>query len=271
MKSLLSLLNFKGSASRYDFLQFVLLFCFFSIGTVIVFVYDFFDPRADLIAKTFIYVLGLIFTLGLISMIFKRSHDIGISGFWGLTILLLIMAVSKEISSDNKIGVESLFFVLLFFLGIIPTKKKNNRFDENYIDPNPKLTRNISILKYICFFVFFAICLDALFNGELRGAANGSYDFIITLFAGLLVIATSCSIIKYFYLGIFFNLIDFGNTFRNRRFSDEKIYEQVLSEIETNNFRKGLMAKALANSKGDEKKARALYIKLRYQSIKDGQ
>ena len=56
---------------------------------------------------------------------------------------------------------------------------------------------------------------------------------------------------------------------KNKRFKDEKIYSQVLSEIESNDYRKGLLAKALSEAKGNEEKSRAIYIKLRYQSIKD--
>ena len=56
---------------------------------------------------------------------------------------------------------------------------------------------------------------------------------------------------------------------KSKRFKDEKIYSQVLSEIESNDYRKGLLAKALSEAKGNEEKSRAIYIKLRYQSIKD--
>jgi hypothetical protein len=56
---------------------------------------------------------------------------------------------------------------------------------------------------------------------------------------------------------------------KNKRFKDEKIYSQVLSEIESNDYRKGLLAKALSQASGNEEKSRAIYIKLRYQSIKD--
>ena len=56
---------------------------------------------------------------------------------------------------------------------------------------------------------------------------------------------------------------------KSKRLKDEKIYNQVLSEIESNDYRKGLLAKALSEAKGNEEKSRAIYIKLRYQSIKD--
>ena len=56
---------------------------------------------------------------------------------------------------------------------------------------------------------------------------------------------------------------------KSKRLKDEKIYFQVLSEIESNDYRKGLLAKALSEAKGNEEKSRAIYIKLRYQSIKD--
>ena len=56
---------------------------------------------------------------------------------------------------------------------------------------------------------------------------------------------------------------------KSKRLKDEKIYNQVLSEIESNDYRKGLLAKALSEANGNEEKSRAIYIKLRYQSIKD--
>ena len=56
---------------------------------------------------------------------------------------------------------------------------------------------------------------------------------------------------------------------KSKRLKDEKINNQVLSEIESNDYRKGLLAKALSEANGNEEKSRAIYIKLRYQSIKD--
>ena len=53
------------------------------------------------------------------------------------------------------------------------------------------------------------------------------------------------------------------------RLVDEKLYEQVHSELLNGQKRNGLWVKALANSDGIEEKANALYIKYRFQSIKD--
>ena len=53
------------------------------------------------------------------------------------------------------------------------------------------------------------------------------------------------------------------------RFVQEKTYGQVLEEIESNVRRKGLWAKALQKSRGNEHKAHTLYIEYRAQSIKD--
>lgn len=54
-----------------------------------------------------------------------------------------------------------------------------------------------------------------------------------------------------------------------RRLYEEKLYEQVVSELINGEKRSGLWAKALANSNGIEEKAKALYIQYRVQSIKD--
>ena len=53
------------------------------------------------------------------------------------------------------------------------------------------------------------------------------------------------------------------------RLQEEQLYEFILDEIETGSIRRGLMAKALANSGGNEQKAQADYIKLRLQSLID--
>ena len=53
------------------------------------------------------------------------------------------------------------------------------------------------------------------------------------------------------------------------RLVEEKIYEQVLMEIESGIRRDGLWAKALQESRGDTQEAQGYYIKFRVQSIKD--
>lgn len=50
---------------------------------------------------------------------------------------------------------------------------------------------------------------------------------------------------------------------------EESIYEAVYEEIETGMMRKGLWAKALANSDGNENQAKAAYIKLRATAMMD--
>jgi hypothetical protein len=53
------------------------------------------------------------------------------------------------------------------------------------------------------------------------------------------------------------------------RLQEEQLYEFILNEMEANIIRKGLMAKAIAQSEGDEGKSKAAYIKLRLQSLID--
>lgn len=53
------------------------------------------------------------------------------------------------------------------------------------------------------------------------------------------------------------------------RLKEEQLYEAVVDELQAGTRRNGLWAKALANSNGDESKAKALYIAYRVQSIKD--
>ncbi|NGX16153.1 ankyrin repeat domain-containing protein [Wenzhouxiangella sp. XN24] len=54
-----------------------------------------------------------------------------------------------------------------------------------------------------------------------------------------------------------------------RRLSEERLYEQVLLEIESGGRRDGLWAKALQNAKGHESEAQALYIQYRVQALRD--
>jgi len=50
---------------------------------------------------------------------------------------------------------------------------------------------------------------------------------------------------------------------------EEALYKQVLDEVESGVMRKGIYAKALADSSGDGGKAQSLYIKYRVQSLMD--
>lgn len=56
---------------------------------------------------------------------------------------------------------------------------------------------------------------------------------------------------------------------RQRRALEEQIYEVVATELRDGIRKDGLWLKALSRSKGDEKAADALYVKLRFQSILD--
>jgi hypothetical protein len=57
-------------------------------------------------------------------------------------------------------------------------------------------------------------------------------------------------------------------TIASRRI-EEKLYEIALDEVENNQIKKGLYAKALAKAEGDKVKADGIYLKLRVQSIMD--
>ena len=53
------------------------------------------------------------------------------------------------------------------------------------------------------------------------------------------------------------------------RLSDDELFEKAYDELQNNELIKGVWARALSNSDGNEKKAEALYLKLRVQQIKD--
>ena len=53
-----------------------------------------------------------------------------------------------------------------------------------------------------------------------------------------------------------------------QKLAEEKLYELAAEEITANNIRPGLWAKAIAESDGDEAKAKARYIKLCVETMK---
>ena len=55
----------------------------------------------------------------------------------------------------------------------------------------------------------------------------------------------------------------------SERLAEDRIYEEVLTEIELNNFDAVAKARALEEAEGHEQKARALYIKHRVRRIND--
>jgi len=54
-----------------------------------------------------------------------------------------------------------------------------------------------------------------------------------------------------------------------RQISDEYYYEMAAKEVQQNQIRPGLWAKAWSDVGGDETKAKALYLKLRVATMKD--
>jgi septal ring factor EnvC (AmiA/AmiB activator) len=58
-------------------------------------------------------------------------------------------------------------------------------------------------------------------------------------------------------------------TLSESRLEEELLYKHVLEEMDAGIIRDGLFAKALANSSGDENKARSLYMKYRVRSVQD--
>ena len=53
------------------------------------------------------------------------------------------------------------------------------------------------------------------------------------------------------------------------RLNEEVLYEMAYMELSNGEARPGLYAKALAEAEGDEKKAKAIYLSLRVQSMQD--
>ena len=68
-------------------------------------------------------------------------------------------------------------------------------------------------------------------------------------------------------MGLFNKSKDDSNAFIRK--GEEAYYHQALTELESGKVNKGVYAKALADSSGDEAKAQSLYLKYRVQSIAD--
>ncbi|PCJ34861.1 MAG: hypothetical protein COA93_03895, partial [Alphaproteobacteria bacterium] len=56
---------------------------------------------------------------------------------------------------------------------------------------------------------------------------------------------------------------------RSQRLNEEKLYAQVATEMDSDDIRAGLWAKATVDAEGEEGKTKALYIKYRLQAIQD--
>ena len=52
--------------------------------------------------------------------------------------------------------------------------------------------------------------------------------------------------------------------------NEEEIYELISEEIESSSRKKGIWTKAFSEAEGDENKTKALYIKYRFDQIKEG-
>ena len=57
----------------------------------------------------------------------------------------------------------------------------------------------------------------------------------------------------------------------SERLTENELFEQAYNEVENDELNTGLWARALSDSDGEEKKAKALYLKLRVQHLKDEQ
>ena len=53
------------------------------------------------------------------------------------------------------------------------------------------------------------------------------------------------------------------------RLVEERLYEMVMDELESGNIRKGIWAKAVAKSNGNDSQAKSKYLELRVESLKD--
>lgn len=56
---------------------------------------------------------------------------------------------------------------------------------------------------------------------------------------------------------------------KDSQFNENEIYEQISNELDAGTHQKGLWTKAIAEAEGNESKVKAIYIKLRFNQIKE--
>ena len=133
MKYLFSIFfDFKGIASRGEFLKYIFFYILYIMG----FSYIYQSPDA---IKILYSLFGMLINIGLLAVIFRRSHDFGFSGWWFFILFIILLLLSSSASRANLIDINFEFYLfltllpLVFFLllGCIPSKEKNNKYKLN--------------------------------------------------------------------------------------------------------------------------------------------
>lgn len=89
----------------------------------------------------------------------------------------------------------------------------------------------------------------------------------LIFYAALIFLCWKFFIKKFFLRSKSFNVV--RSRVAANRIPEEAYYEMTAAEVESGNVRAGLWAKALSEALGDEKKAGAIYIKLRVQTMRE--
>jgi uncharacterized membrane protein YhaH (DUF805 family) len=138
MKKLLLLFSFYGSSSRES--HFKMLGVMF-LGCLLVFL----GLRVEVILNIYGFplmsgLIGIANLLGGLSLIvlyyaqlWKRSHDIGVSGWWVFFIYLITVSITLKIGTQENFLIQYLIqfpaLIIYTILGYIPSKNNNNKFN----------------------------------------------------------------------------------------------------------------------------------------------
>jgi len=229
--------NFFNSASR---LRFWITYCF-----LLALVQDNMTAEVSIMYKS-IEGMGLTMFIIIINIItwVARARDSGINLLWVIAMFIPLLN-----------------FIAVYLLGVTPSKDMKKTVNLQDVEKmEDKLQKALIWIRNLAYIVLGMILLFEYIDDNIPPEDLGVVAFIVGSWVlGISIVHFILSKICYLALSVP----------KSKRFKDEKIYSQVLSEIESNDYRKGLLAKALSEANGNEEKSRAIYIKLRYQSIKD--
>jgi uncharacterized membrane protein YhaH (DUF805 family) len=133
MKYLFSIFfDFKGIASRGAFSKYIFFYILYILGFRYI-------PENPEVIKVLYGLFGTLINIGLLAVIFRRSHDFGFSGWWFFLIFIFLIFLSAAASRANLIDINLGFYLFLSFLplvfflllGCIPSKEKNNKYKPN--------------------------------------------------------------------------------------------------------------------------------------------
>jgi uncharacterized membrane protein YhaH (DUF805 family) len=187
--------------------------------------------------------------------------------FWIISICLLIPTtilntMAKALEKGGKDDISLFFYLIVFILSLIWINTLANRIRDFGSDPWYALWSLIPLVNLGMTFYYGILkhkskSSNAIFDKPTltKAVINHTKDTVCNI---------KPKVNEYIEKYSQYNC---NNNDMNFEINEDNIYEQVMVEIEENKKVKSAWAKALAQSQGDENKAKALYISMRVQEI----